>query len=299
MRVFVYLPFVSCAIGIATARPIARRLDPRVAARVLVVTAVGLALATAGALALLGFAVVARIPLVARHGRWAASAVGQREPVPVWLGVLALVCIAAVVVNAIRLLDGYRRGLTQALPLQFGNSGQVVTVSDSGPLAYACRAWPFRPGVIVVSDGLQRSLDRDECSAVFAHEQSHLTHQHAMYELAGLLASAINPCLRPIQREVGFSLERWADEDAAGATDRAVAASALAASALQRAHSPHGVALAHATHGVAARVQALLENPRPNNRVLVSTIMTNAILATAAALLAAHSTELIFEALRR
>ena len=88
-------------------------------------------------------------------------------------------------------------------------------VSDPDPFAFACRAWPFRPGVIVISDGMQRSLDDHQRAAVLAHEQSHLTHQHSVYELIALLAGALNPFLRPIQREIGFSLERWADERAA------------------------------------------------------------------------------------
>jgi Zn-dependent protease with chaperone function len=299
VRFFVYLPFVACAIGVATARLVARRMDPHLSARVLAVTGLCLAIATAAALALLAFTIVARIPLVAERGHWASSAVAHRVPVPMWLGALAVVCIGVIAVNAIRTLNGYRRSLGHAVRLQLESSGEVVTVTDPAAFAYASRAWPFRPGVIVVSDGLRQTLDSDQRAAVLAHEQSHLTHQHGMYELVGLVSGALNPLLRPIEREIGFSLERWADEDAAAAQGRAVAASALAASALQRGQRTPLSALAHATNGVPARVQALLEKPRAHNRVLMASAAANALLATIAVFLAAHNTELIFEALRR
>lgn len=299
MRIFVYLPFVACAIGVLTARGLARRAEPRLSARVLAATCVVLASATAAALAMLAFGVVARIPFVAAHGHWAASAVARKMPVPVWLGLLAIIAIGAIAVHAIRTLDDYRRGLAPAVRLQRESGGQVVTVTDPCPFAYACRAWPFRPGVIVISDGMQRSLDDDQRAAVLAHEQSHLAHQHSVYELVALLAAALNPLLRPIQREIGFSLERWADEDAAAVQGREVAASALATSALHRVHKTPQVSLSHATNGVPARVHALLDDVRPRNRALIAAATANAALAAAAVLLAAHSTELIFEALRR
>jgi len=296
---FVYLPFVACAIGVAAARPVARHTDPRRAARVLAVTGLVLAATSAAALSLLAFTVIARIPLVAAHGHWAASAVGPKEHVPAWIGVLAIACIAAIAANALRTLDNYRRGLGHALRLQLTNSGEIITVADPDPFAYACRAWPFRPGVIIVSDGLQQTLDANQRAAVLAHEHSHLRHQHNLYELVALFTSALNPLLRPIEREIRFSLERWADEDAAASQGRHVAASALAISALRHTHTAPTPALAHATNSAPARVQALLENPHRHNRVFTATAAANATFALVAALLAAHSTELLFEALRR
>jgi Zn-dependent protease with chaperone function len=218
--------------------------------------------------------------------------------VPTWLGVFALVCIAAIAVRGVRIFDRYRRGLGHAVRLQLERSGEVVTVKDPASFAYASRVWPFRPGVIIVSDGLQQTLDADERAAVLAHEQSHLTHQHSLYELAALLAGAVNPLLRPLQREINFSLERWADEDAAAVQGRAVAASALAASALQSVGAALRPALAHATTCVPARVEALLDNPRPRHGLLMAIASANAIVAAVAVLLAAHTTEHIFEVLR-
>jgi beta-lactamase regulating signal transducer with metallopeptidase domain len=298
LRVFVYLPFLSCVIAVGSARLVARRTEPHLSARVLTLTGLALSLATAAALSLLAFTVVARIPLVASHGRWAASAVASRVEVPTWLGVLAIVCIAAIAVRTIRIFDRYRRGLGDAVRLQLESGGEVVTISDPASFAYASRAWPFRPGVIIVSDGLQQTLDADERAAVLAHEQSHLTHQHSIYELAALLAGALNPLLRPLQREINFSLERWADEDAAAVQGRDVAASALAASALHSVGSAPRPALAHATTCVPARVEALLDSPRPRTRLLTWIAAANAIVAAVAVLLAAHSTEHIFEVLR-
>ena len=298
MRVLVYFPFVACAIGIAGARPVARRTAPHLAARVLAATGIVLALTTAAALSLLAFTVLARIPFVAAHGHWASSAVARKVNVPEWVGVLALVCIVAIAGKAIRTLDEYRRGLARAFRLQLASSGQIVTVADHDSFAYACRAWPFRPGVIVVSAGLQQTLDAEQRAAVLAHEHSHLRHQHNLYQLVALLTRVLNPLLQPIEHELSFSLERWADEDAAAAQGREVTASALALSALNRGRPTPEPALAHATNGAPARVRALL-NPHQHNRVLMAAAAVNAILATLAVLLAAHSTELIFEAIRR
>jgi len=299
VRTFVYLPFVACVIGVASARLVARRTDPRVSARVLAGSGIALAGATSAALSLLAFTVIARVPLVAAQGRWSASAVTRKVPVPMWVGVAAIVCIVAIGVHALRTFDTYRRGLGHAVRLQLENGGEIVTVPETASFAYACRVLPFRPGVIVVSEGLHNTLDADQRAAVLAHEQSHLAHQHGLYELVALITGALNPLLRPMQRAVGFALERWADEDAAASLGRNTAASALAASALQRPHAVPQSALAHGASSVPARVEALLDNPRPRNPALIVSAAVNATLAIVAVLLAAHSTELIFEALRR
>ena len=299
MRVFVYVPFVACALGIATAPVIARRSDPRLAARVLLATGLVLAAASAAALALLAFATAARIPLVATHGRWAAGAVANQEPVPIWLGVFAAICIAAIAANAIRLVVRHAVPLSHAVRLQLEGGGQIITVRDQAAYAYACRAMPFRPGVIIVSDGLQQTLDPEQRAAVLAHERSHLAHHHNLYEMGALLTTMCNPLLQPIERHLRFCLERWADEDAAATRGRGVAASALAASALNAPSAAPQVRLAHATNAVPARVRALLDGVTPHSKLWVGSAVLNALLAGIAAVLAAHSTELIFEALRR
>jgi Zn-dependent protease with chaperone function len=298
LRVFVYLPFISCVIAVGSARLVARRTEPHLSSRILTVTGLALAFTTAGALSLLAFTVVARIPIVASQGHWAASAVASRVEVPAWLGVFAIACIAVIAVRTVRTFDRYRRVLGHAVRLQLESGGEIVTVKDPASFAYASRIWPFRPGVIIVSEGLQQTLDANERAAVLAHEQSHLTHQHSLYELAALLAGALNPLLRPLQREINFSLERWADEDAAAVQGRAVAASALAASALHSVGAAPRPALAHATTCVPARVEALLDDPRPHNGLLTAIASANAIVAAVAVLLAARSTENIFEVLR-
>jgi hypothetical protein len=299
MRFFVYVPFVACALGIAGAPRLARRTNPRTAARVLLVTGLMLAVASAAALALLAFATAARIPLVARHGHWTAGAVGSHAHVPMWLGVLATACIVAIVANAARTAIGYARRFPHAVRLQLERGGEIVAVTDGAAYAYACRALPFLPGVIVVSDGLNHTLDAEERAAVLAHERSHLEHQHNLYELGALLTRSLNPLLQPIERQMRFCLERWADEDAAAAQGRSVAASALAASALHAHHPVAAVRLAHASDGVPARIEALLDGPTRRGRLWIGSATANALLAAVAAVLAAHSTELIFEALRR
>jgi hypothetical protein len=299
VHLFVYVPFIACAVGVASARMLARRTDPRVASRVLVATGLVLGITSAVALSLLAFGVIARVPLVAAHGHWAASAVGGKVRVPAWIGLVALGCVGAIVANAVHMLGDHCRRLNHAVRLQLEGGGRIITVSDGGSFAYACRALPFRPGVIIVSDGLQRTLDTEQRAAVLAHERSHLDHQHNLYELGALLTTALNPLLSPIARELRFCLERWADEDAAAVQGRGVAASALAVSALHRPRAVPRLGAAHADNCVPARVRALIDEPAPRGRIWMGSAVVNALLAAVAVVLAAHSTELIFEALRR
>ena len=80
---------------------------------------------------------------------------------------------------------------------------------------------PGRPGRIVVSAGMLRALDVEERRVLLAHERSHLDrHHHRFIRLTDLAASAL-PLLRPVQRHVRFTVERWADEDAAAAVGTA------------------------------------------------------------------------------
>jgi hypothetical protein len=107
-----------------------------------------------------------------------------------------------------------------------------------------------------------------------------------------------------MRRDVEYALERWADEEAAGVTDRATLAGALAKTALgvldTLAEAPR-VGLLHLhthRHRVADRISALLDEPDRRAR-LAWALVALAAIATATLLWAMHDTERFFEAARR
>ncbi len=58
---------------------------------------------------------------------------------------------------------------------------------------------------------------------LLAHERAHARNSHYLFTSAARLAAAANPLLRPVAAEVGYAIERWADERAAAETgDRAL-----------------------------------------------------------------------------
>ncbi len=301
MRVFVYLPFLACIAASLLARPAARRANPRIATWILTATGLALAIAASGALALLAFAEVARLPSVAAYGRWSATAVGSRVPVPWWIGVIALLCMVAISVDVVRHARRYGQALVPAIHIQHQSQTEIIIVDDDSVYAYACRPWPLRPGVVLISKGLTRTLDDDARAAVVAHERSHLAHHHALYQLASVMIGALNPLLRPIRREIDFSLERWADEDAAAKVGREATAVALGISAAHATRRPRAfqAGLPHAGTRVPERMRALLEHPASRGRAILALTLSNAVLAAAAVALAAHNTELLFEILRK
>jgi hypothetical protein len=95
---------------------------------------------------------------------------------------------------------------------------EIVTVPSADRLAYAV---PGRPDQVIVSDGLLGALDSDEAEAVLRHERAHLRHGH---HDALVLARDIESWLGwfpPMRESVGalrLGVERWADEDAGGAS---------------------------------------------------------------------------------
>lgn len=118
------------------------------------------------------------------------------------------------------------------------------------------------PGrTIAVSRGLRQSLDQREFDFVIAHEHAHARHRHDRYLLLGLIVVAAVPFTKSAAVQLRFHLERWADEDAVSSTgtNRRVAARTIAKLALAQRPSP--ALLAIASHGIAARADALVQPP--------------------------------------
>ena len=73
------------------------------------------------------------------------------------------------------------------------------------------------------------------------------------------VAAAVNPLLARVRDQIGFQLERWADEDAANAVgNRRLTARSSAHAALATTGT---TVLGFAEHEVPARVRALLSGP--------------------------------------
>ena len=173
----------------------------------------------------------------------------DRVPAPVGIGAWAALLASAVSV-AIRL---HRRREVMRMTHE-----QVAGSSE--PVAFAV---PGRPGRVVVSKGMLETLDSAERRVVYAHEHSHLRrHHHRFLHVADAAAAAV-PLLEPLNRQVRFATERWADEDAVVEVgDRRLVARAVARAALaSSASGVHPTPLGINGSGARARVEALMLPP--------------------------------------
>ena len=94
-------------------------------------------------------------------------------------------------------------------------AGQVVVTDDEAADAYTLPGMPCR---IVVTAGMLRALSQPEHQVLLAHERAHASSLHYLFTTVARLAAAANPLLRPVAGAVGYTVERWADERAAGAS---------------------------------------------------------------------------------
>lgn len=107
-------------------------------------------------------------------------------------------------------------------------------------------------------------LNQAERHALTAHERAHLAGPRHRLLLTVRLAGCANPLLRPFRAAVGYSTERWTDEEAARVTgDRRTTARAVGKAALisQPAAVPGLAAFAEA--GPVSRRMAALLGPVP------------------------------------
>jgi Zn-dependent protease with chaperone function len=295
MRFSVYIPFAVSVLAALAARPAASRLPPRTATWWLAAAAVVAAAGWCAALGLLAVTAIGQFPPLAAEGHWSAHVLRADTPVNRWVAIgAAAALLAATTALAV---TGYRRLEALASARRICRSlhphSQLVVVDDPVPHTFAV---PGAAGRVVVSTGILRTLDAAQRRALLAHERSHLRNRHHWFLIATRLAAAVDPLLYPLLTAVTFTVERWADEDAAAAVnDRRLVARTLAVAALATVAHP-APALALATHQVPRRVQALLVAPPPQRRL---------VLALGAALLAliflslreaAHDTHHLFEA---
>ncbi|MEU1629176.1 M56 family metallopeptidase [Streptomyces sp. NPDC020096] len=250
MHLLVYLPLVFPVLAAIAARPLADRLEPRLATWLLTASAVALAALSCAALGILAVAGVARLPVAAWLGHWSVATVRVGDPVSKAEAAIAGLLLAAAAYAALRMLWRRVRALVAAgfeaacLP----GIDQLVIVEDAAPDAYAL---PGLPGRVVVSTGMLDALDDADREAMIAHERAHLAAHHYAFVAAAQLAAAANPLLRPVATSVAYSVERWADEHAAVVCgDRRQVARAVGKAALAARHAPAGGRLSAATLGL-------------------------------------------------
>jgi Zn-dependent protease with chaperone function len=240
MHIAVYLPLVIPLLAALAARPLADRLPPVASTWLLAGSSLLLALASSVVLGLLALSALIRIPYVDAIGHLSRPVIATGDAVSIPVAIVAGGVLAAAAVAACRAL--WRRASAiaashrhaRALP----GASQVVVTEDESADAYTVPGWPCR---IVITEGMLRALSAPERDVLLAHERAHARGQHYLFTSVARLAAAANPLLRPVTAEVGYTVERWADEHAAAETgDRRLAARAVARAALASSAAPPG-----------------------------------------------------------
>lgn len=314
-HLLVYLPLLFPVPAACAARPLAERLEPRLATWLL--TASGLALAglSCAALGVLLVAGLVRLPPAALAGDWSVNTVRAGDPVSTAEAVVAGLVLALAFTAGLRMLWRRMRALAAAVfeAACLPGAGRVVVMRDTAPDAYAL---PGLPGRIVVSTGMLNALDDADREAMLAHESAHLACHHYAFVAIAQLAATCNPLLRPVAAAVSYTVERWADEHAATACgDRRQVARAIGKAALAAARRPPRKGLPGAVLGllgrrrnplktagpVPRRVAALLAEPHvyslPLNLPLLPLAGVAAVVGSSAlcAFAAAHDLHLLLE----
>lgn len=262
-------------------------LRPMLAVRVLAGLASGVAITVVSVLVAAAAGFATRSALVLSIIEW-CPVVPLQHQISYLEGAGAVIALAVIAVRVRRVLRR-RRWAAE------GTQGRRLSILDTAePIAYAA---PGDPGCVVVSRGLLDVLGPRERQVVLAHERAHLHQNHHRYLLAGELAVAVVPVLRPLVFQLRLATERSADESAAVTLggDRRLVARAIARAATT--HSSHnGLVGAFGGGSVPARVNALVGPP---DRLIFTMLalgagaMTTALAVAAGSLQAHHLAELI------
>ncbi|MEU6818152.1 M56 family metallopeptidase [Streptomyces sp. NPDC046860] len=265
MGVFVLLPLVLPLTAWPVARLAEQRLHPRAATWLLTVTAGALALCSTLCLTLLMVVGTAQLPGNPLPDAWSDDEVREAVPYDEVAGQAAIPALLAVVAGCSRLLWRRHRVRRHAERSLAGLPPRTVAVlPDPEPYAYALPGRGGRRGRVVVSDGMLSRLAARERRALFAHERAHLAHRHQRFLLLVQLAARANPFLRPLRTAVSYTVERWADEEAAGVVgSRRTVARAIGRAALVSRPRPDPAPAGFAAPGPVPRRVAALLGPAP------------------------------------
>ncbi|MEV4443748.1 M48 family metalloprotease, partial [Streptomyces sp. NPDC049577] len=173
----VWAPLLAPFLAVPAARRLAAVLPPRPAALLLAGCAAALGACGAVALALLTVAALLHLPPVAALGHVSIALLPHDPAFGVPLGAAAVAAGLAVAVATGRTLLHHHRRLLRAAAGTRGQSsaGDLTVLPDAGADAYAL---PGRPGRVVVTAGMLRSLDAGERAVLLAHERAHLAGRH-------------------------------------------------------------------------------------------------------------------------
>ncbi|SEC00862.1 M56 family metallopeptidase [Streptomyces sp. TLI_105] len=263
MGVFVFLPLVPPLTAWPIARPAEKHLHPRTATWLLTGVPGVFAVCSTLCLALLMVVGTAQLPGNPLPDGWSDPEVREAVPYDEVAGKAAIAVLVSCARTARRHQVVRRRAERALAGLP---TTPVAVLPDPVPYAYAL---PGRRDRVVVTTGMLAGLTAPERRALFAHERAHLAGRHHRFLLAVQLAARANPVLRPLRTAVAFTVERWADEEAANAVgDRRTVARAIGKSALISQGSPVAT-LAHfaAPAGPVPRRVAALLGPAPTARI--------------------------------
>ena len=248
MTLFFALPLVGTIAAAFLATSLHRRLRPDLAAKTTAIALATLLFAAVPALWLIGWSGLAHLGLRSPLTDWSQHLLPTMGLTGAVVGMAALGLMLVGGVRTFCLLRRHRN-------LRATRPAEVEILPTSAVFAFTL---PGRAGNIVLSEGLVSALDERELQAVLAHERAHARHRHDRYLLLGSLASALLPMIRPLAQRLEFSLERWADDDAAlEIADRRLVATVIARVAVAGSQ-PLPSALGIARLGAAARAEALL-----------------------------------------
>ncbi|MGW2208714.1 M56 family metallopeptidase [Streptomyces sp. NPDC001781] len=281
MGVFVLLPLVLPLTAWPVARLAEQRLHPRAATRLLTVTACVLALCSTLCLTLLMVVGTAQLPGNPLPDAWSDDEVREAVPYDEVAGQIAIPALVTVLAGCSRVFWRHVRVRRRAERSLAGLPRRTVAVlPDPEPYAYAL---PGRSrGRVVVSTGMLSRLAARERRALFAHERAHLAGGHHRFLLLVRLAARANPFLRPLRTAVSYTVERWADEEAAGVVrDRQTVARAIGRAAL--ASRTHPLLAGFAAPGPVPRRVAALLGPAPTAHVWPSLFTAVGVAAWTAA----------------
>jgi hypothetical protein len=234
---FVCLTLLFPLLVLALCRPIADRVEPRLATWLLTGAAVVLAASSGAALVLTALAALIRVPLIASLGSWSPTVIDRGDPIGVGVAVVAGLLLGAALTAVARFAVRRGRALVDAFRHARGlpGRGQVVVTEDASADAYTVPGWPGR---IVVSAGMLDTLDAPGRAALLAHERAHLSGRHYAFTSVARLAASANPLLSPLADAVEYTVERWADERAAAVVgDRRLVAETIARAAIAVKHT--------------------------------------------------------------
>lgn len=199
-----------------------RSLHPAVSTKAVAVSLMSALVIVELTLVTLGAPVVLRAAgahgLAARCERMASEVV-VGSPWIGWPAALAAVALPFLVATGFRRARRAQRSLHEVALIGRPTAlldHSVVMVESARPLAVSVAA---HGGVVVISTALVDQLADAELAAVLRHERSHLDHRHhvLLWVAAGAETGlGFFPWVRSAVDKLRCSMERWADEDAAG-----------------------------------------------------------------------------------